>query len=69
MAQADAALGVSDSGPMSTSTAGGGVVCEYTGAGGTAAATIFRASECDGVRRTGRPFGNGAGHASDLGRR
>jgi hypothetical protein len=41
MAQADAALGVSDSGPIRTSTEGGGVVCEYTGAGGNAGVTIF----------------------------
>jgi hypothetical protein len=41
MAQADAALGVSDSGPVRTSTPGGGVVCEYTGAGGNAAVAIF----------------------------
>jgi hypothetical protein len=41
MAQADAALGVSDSGPKSTSTQGGGIVCEYTGGAGTAAVAIF----------------------------
>lgn len=41
MAQADTALGVSDRGPMSTSTEGGGIVCEYTGAGGNAGVTIF----------------------------
>ena len=41
MAQADAALGVSDSGPISTSTPGNGIVCRYSGAGGTAAVAIF----------------------------
>jgi len=41
MAQADAALGVSDNGPISTVTPGGGIVCEYTGAGGNAGVTIF----------------------------
>jgi hypothetical protein len=41
MAQADAALGVTDSGPKSTSTAGGGIVCEYTGGAGAAAVAIF----------------------------
>ena len=41
VAQADAALGVSDSGPIRTSTAGGGIVCEYTGSGGNAAVAIF----------------------------
>jgi len=41
MAQADTALGVSDSGPVHTATAGGGIVCEYTGPGGTAGVTIF----------------------------
>ena len=41
MAQADAALGVAYSGPIHTATAGGGIVCEYTGSGGTAGVTIF----------------------------
>jgi hypothetical protein len=41
LAQAGAALGVSDKGPIRTPTAGGGVVCEYTGGGGNAGATIF----------------------------
>ncbi len=40
-AQANAALGVSDSGPIRTSTAGGGIVCEYTGPAGNAGVTIF----------------------------
>jgi len=41
LAQANTALGVSDQGPIQTSTPGGGVVCEYTGAGGNAGVTIF----------------------------
>jgi len=41
MAQADGALGVSDNGPIRTPTAGGGIVCEYTGSGGNAGVTIF----------------------------
>jgi len=41
MSQADTALGVSDTGPTQTSTRGGGIVCEYTGAGGSAAVAIF----------------------------
>jgi hypothetical protein len=41
MAQADAALGVSNSGPVHTATPGGGIVCEYSGSGGSAAVTIF----------------------------
>ncbi|HEY5025733.1 MAG TPA: hypothetical protein VII76_12220 [Acidimicrobiales bacterium] len=40
-AQANAALGVSDTGPTQTSTAGGGIVCEYTGSAGNAAVAIF----------------------------
>jgi hypothetical protein len=40
-AQADAALGVSDTGPTQNSTAGGGIVCEYTGSAGNAAVAIF----------------------------
>jgi hypothetical protein len=40
LAQANAALGGSYSGPNSTSTAGG-IVCEYTGGAGTAGVTIF----------------------------
>jgi len=34
MAQADAALGVSDAGPNQSPAGGGGIVCEYTGAAG-----------------------------------
>ena len=43
MAQADAALGVSYSGPIRTPTEGGGIACEYTAAagGGSAGVTIF----------------------------
>jgi hypothetical protein len=41
MAQADTALGASYSGPVHTATPGGGIVCEYTGPGGTAGVTIF----------------------------
>jgi len=43
LAQADAALGASDSGPIRTATPGGGLVCEYTGGagGGIAGVTIF----------------------------
>jgi hypothetical protein len=41
MAQADAALGVADNGPIHTATPGGGIVCEYTGSGGAAGVTIF----------------------------
>ncbi len=41
LAQAETALGGSYSGPIQTSTPGGGVVCEYTGAGGNAGVTIF----------------------------
>ena len=40
-AQVDAALGGSHSGPIRTPTAGGGVVCEYTGGGGNATVAIF----------------------------
>jgi hypothetical protein len=40
-AQADAALGNSDSGPISTSVPDGGIVCEYTGPAGNAGVTIF----------------------------
>lgn len=39
--QAEAALGVALNGPTSTPTRGGGIICEYTGGGGTAAVTIF----------------------------
>jgi hypothetical protein len=41
--QADAALGAAYAGPISTSTRGGGIVCEYTGGpGGTnAGVTVF----------------------------
>ncbi len=41
MAEADGALGVSDNGPIRTPTAGGGIVCKYTGSGGNAGVTIF----------------------------
>ncbi len=41
LAQAEAALGGSHSGPIQTPTPGGGVVCEYTGASGNAGVTIF----------------------------
>jgi hypothetical protein len=42
LAQAEVALGGSFSGPIQTSTPGGGVVCEYTGgASGNAGVTIF----------------------------
>jgi len=41
-AQANTALGVSFGGLVKTATAGGGIVCEYTGgAGGNAGVTIF----------------------------
>ncbi len=39
--QANAALGATYTGPVSTPTAGGGLVCEYTGASGNAGVTIF----------------------------
>jgi hypothetical protein len=41
LAQANAALGASYSGPVTTSTPGGGIVCEYTGGAGNAGVTIF----------------------------
>jgi len=42
LAQAEAALGGSYSGPIQTPTPGGGIVCEFTGgAGGNAGVTIF----------------------------
>jgi hypothetical protein len=41
LAQANAALGGSYSGPNITHTGGGGIVCEYTGSGGDAVAAIF----------------------------
>jgi len=41
MTQADAALGVSDSGPTRTSIGGGGILCEYSGAGGNSAVAIY----------------------------
>jgi hypothetical protein len=41
LAQATTALGGSYSGPMSTPTAGGGLVCEYTSGAGNAGVTIF----------------------------
>jgi len=41
LAQADAALGVSHNGPIRTGLRGGGVLCEYTGAGGIAAVAIY----------------------------
>ncbi len=41
LAQANAALGATYSGPVSTPTAGGGLVCEYTSGSGNAGVTIF----------------------------
>jgi len=41
LAQANAALGATYSGPISTPTAGGGIVCEYTGGSGNAGVAIF----------------------------
>jgi hypothetical protein len=41
LAQANTALGGSYSGPISTPTAGGGIVCEYTGGAGNAGITVF----------------------------
>ncbi len=41
LAQANTALGGSYSGPIQTPTAGGGIVCEYTGSAGNAGVTIF----------------------------
>ena len=41
LAQPNTALGASYSGPVSTSTPGGGIVCEYTGGSGNAGVTIF----------------------------
>ena len=41
LAQANAALGATYNGPISTPTPGGGVVCEYTGGPGNAGVTIF----------------------------
>jgi hypothetical protein len=41
LAQANAALGGSYGGPVTTPTAGGGVVCEYTSSAGNAGVTIF----------------------------
>jgi len=41
LAQANTALGGSYSGPIQTPTAGGGIVCEYTGGAGNAGVTIF----------------------------
>ncbi len=41
LSQAEAALGGSFSGPVQTATRGGGIVCEYTSAGGNAAVAIF----------------------------
>lgn len=41
MAQADAALGASDTGPTMHAAGGGGIVCEYTGSNGIAGVTIF----------------------------
>ena len=41
LAQAEAALGGTYAGPIQTPTPGGGIVCEYTGAGGNAGVTIF----------------------------
>jgi hypothetical protein len=41
LAQANAALGSTHSGPISTPTPGGGKVCEFTGGSGNAGVTIF----------------------------
>ncbi len=41
LTQANAALGGSYGGPITTPTAGGGVVCEYTSSAGNAGVTIF----------------------------
>jgi hypothetical protein len=41
LAQANAALGASYTGPTRTATPGGGIVCEYTGSAGNAGVTIF----------------------------
>ena len=41
LAQANTALGGSYSGPITTRTAGGGIVCEYTSSTGNAGVTIF----------------------------
>ncbi len=41
LAQANTALGATFSGPISTSTPGGGIVCEYAGSSGNAGVTIF----------------------------
>ena len=41
MAQADTALDGDFTGPQSTATAGGGLVCEYTSAAGNAGVTVF----------------------------
>ncbi len=43
MAQANAALGVSDTGPVRSGIAGGGILCRYTGAGGVSAVVIYKA--------------------------
>jgi len=43
MAQADSALGVSDTGPIRTGIGGGGILCRYTGAGGISAVAIYAA--------------------------
>jgi hypothetical protein len=41
LAQANTALGGSYGGPITTPTAGGGIVCEYTSGAGNAGVTIF----------------------------
>ncbi len=41
LAQANTALGGSYSGPIQNNTPGGGVVCAYTGGGGSAVVTLF----------------------------
>jgi hypothetical protein len=41
LAQANAALGATYSGPITHSTPGGGIVCEYTGSAGNAGVTVF----------------------------
>ncbi len=41
LAQANAAIGGSYSGPISTPTAGGGIVCEFQSGAGNAAVAVF----------------------------
>lgn len=58
MAQADAALGVSDTGPIRTAIGGGGILCKYTGAGGVSAVAIYAA-------QTATVFAGMVSHADD----